>query len=76
MPGSACVSLKQTRSWKLDSQALAAFGAACIDHGAATTGLHADQKPWVRARRILEGWYVRFIWNFPNRLSFDPAPKP
>jgi len=44
MPGSACVSLKQTRSWKLDSQALAAFGAACIDHGAATTGLHADQE--------------------------------
>ena len=27
-----------------DRQALAAFGAARIDHGAATAGLHADQK--------------------------------
>ena len=28
----------------LDSQALAALGAACIDHGAATAGLHANQE--------------------------------
>ena len=28
----------------LDSQTLAALGTARIDHGAATTGLHADQK--------------------------------
>jgi hypothetical protein len=37
--------LKYARSSRLDSQALAAFGAACIDHGAATTGFHANQKP-------------------------------
>ncbi len=34
----------QTVEKALDSQTLAAFGAACIDHGAATTGLHANQK--------------------------------
>jgi hypothetical protein len=28
----------------LDSQTLAALGAACVDHGAATTGLHAHEK--------------------------------
>ncbi|MEY4562042.1 MAG: hypothetical protein RLZZ618_1319, partial [Pseudomonadota bacterium] len=28
----------------LDSQALAALGAACVDHGTATTGLHAHQE--------------------------------
>jgi hypothetical protein len=28
----------------LSGQALAAFGAACIDHSAATTSFHADQK--------------------------------
>ncbi len=27
-----------------DGQALAAFGAACIDHGAAAAGAHASQK--------------------------------
>jgi hypothetical protein len=26
----------------LDSQTLAAFGAACVDYSAATTGFHAD----------------------------------
>jgi hypothetical protein len=31
-------------SQKLDSQALAAFGAARIDHSTATTGFHANQK--------------------------------
>jgi len=29
---------------KLDCQALAAFGAACVDHGTAATGFHANQK--------------------------------
>ena len=31
-------------SRQLDGQTLAAFGAACIDHGAATAGLHAGKK--------------------------------
>jgi hypothetical protein len=34
--------LQNSRS--LDSQTLAALGAACVDHGAATAGLHANQK--------------------------------
>ena len=34
----------QTVEKALDSQTLAAFGAACIDHSAATTGFHANQK--------------------------------
>ena len=29
---------------ELDSQALAAFGAACVDHSAATAGFHANQE--------------------------------
>ncbi len=29
---------------QLDGQTLAAFGAACVDHGATTTGLHANQE--------------------------------
>jgi len=37
--------VRLTQHQQLDSQALAAFGAACIDHGTATTGLHANQKP-------------------------------
>jgi hypothetical protein len=28
----------------LDSEAFAALGAACVDHGTATTGFHANQK--------------------------------
>ena len=36
--------LEYARGQRLDSQALAALGAACVDHGTATTGFHADQK--------------------------------
>jgi hypothetical protein len=42
MPEYACAGT--ARSQKLDSQALATFGAARIDHGTATTGFHANQK--------------------------------
>ena len=34
----------QTVEKALDSQTLAAFGAACIDHGTTTAGLHANQE--------------------------------
>lgn len=34
----------QTVEKALDSQTLAAFGAACIDHSAAAASLHADQE--------------------------------
>jgi hypothetical protein len=44
MPVNACAGSKWPASGFLDSQALAALGAACIDHGATTTGLHANQK--------------------------------
>jgi hypothetical protein len=33
-----------SRGIALDSQTLAAFGAACIDHSAATFGFHAHEK--------------------------------
>jgi hypothetical protein len=36
--------LGSARGPRLNSQALAAFGAARVDHGAATTGFHANQK--------------------------------
>jgi hypothetical protein len=34
----------QTAEKALDSQTLAAFGAACVDHSATATGFHANQK--------------------------------
>ena len=42
----------------LDSQTLAAFGAACGDHSAAATGFHAGEKT-VRACALDFGWLVR-----------------
>jgi hypothetical protein len=35
---------KPPRWLNLDSQALAALGAACVDHSTATAGLHANEK--------------------------------
>jgi hypothetical protein len=37
-------SAKSLASSCLDGQTLAAFGTACIDYSAATTGFHANQK--------------------------------
>ena len=34
---------ERTRNRRLDRQAFAAFGPSCVDHGAATTGFHANE---------------------------------
>ena len=43
---SRCIpdALAEPVSLALDSQTLAALGAACVDHSTATTGLHANEK--------------------------------
>ena len=67
----------QTVEKALDSQTLAAFGAACIDHGAATTGLHANQKAVGTGATCL-GWLVgafhnsSFVPNAMNQLWAKP----
>jgi hypothetical protein len=33
------------------------------------------KKPWVRARRVLEGWYVRFILKISGSKE-NPALSP
>eukprot|EP01041_Mallomonas_annulata_P016602 gene16602-34583_t len=48
---------------ELDSQALAALGAACVDHGAATTGFHADQKTMGASTADFGG-----LCGYPHRL--------
>jgi len=49
---------------ELDSQALAALGAACIDHGAAATGLHANQKTMGACTADFGGLVSAFHVNF------------
>ena len=49
----------------LDGQALAALGAACVDHGAAAAGLHADEET-VGARaadfgRLVSAFHGEFL---------------
>jgi hypothetical protein len=46
----------------LDSQTLATLGAACIDHGATATGLHANQKAVGTGATCL-GWLVGAFHN-------------
>jgi hypothetical protein len=48
-----------------DSQALAAFGAACVDHGAAAFGFHAHEK----AMRASAAGFGRLISTFHDRSS-------
>jgi hypothetical protein len=59
---------------ELDSQTLAAFGAACIDHGAAATGFHANQKTMGACAADFGGLVSAFHVNFPNGLSGYPHP--
>jgi hypothetical protein len=61
-------------SRELDSQALAALGAACVDHSTATASFHANQKT-VGTGAADFGWLVSaFHVNFPNRLFGYPHP--
>jgi hypothetical protein len=57
----------QTAEWTLDSQTLAALGAACVDHGTATTGFHANQETVCTGATCL-GWLVGAFHN----CSFVP----
>ena len=68
---------RQTAEKALDSQTLAAFGAACIDHSAAATGFHANQKAVGTGATCL-GWLVgafhnsSFVPNAMNQLWAKP----
>ena len=57
---------------ELDSQALAALGAARIDHCAATASLHANQKTMGACTADFGGLVSAFHVNFPKRLSGYP----
>ena len=59
----------------LDSQALAALGATRVDHGAATTGLHADQEAVGTGATNFGRLVSAFHYGIPNRLNSDLAPK-
>jgi hypothetical protein len=67
----------QTVEKALDSQTLAALGAACIDHSAAATGFHANQKAVGTGATCL-GWLVgafhnsSFVPNAMNQLWAKP----
>ena len=64
------------RNRKLDSQTLAAFGAACIDHGAATTGFHANQKTMGTGAADFGGLVSAFhinLFSEPQTQSGQPG---
>ena len=61
---------------QLDGQTLAAFGAACIDHGAATTGFHANQKAMGTGAADFGGLVSAFhsnLFSKPQTQSGQPA---
>ena len=63
-----------TRNLRLDSQALAAFGAARIDDRTATAGLHANKKAMGAGTTNFGGLVSAFHFGIPNRLSSGPPP--
>lgn len=60
----------------LDSQTLATLGATCVDHGTATTGLHADQEAMGAGAtdfgRLVSAFHDEFLevqfWPFVHAL--------
>jgi hypothetical protein len=56
----------------LNSQALAAFGATCVDHCTATAGFHANQKP-VGASAADFG---RLVGAFHDEILSNYSEKP
>jgi len=56
----------------LNSQALAAFGATCVDHRTSTAGFHANQKP-VGARAADFG---RLVGAFHDEILSNYSEKP
>jgi hypothetical protein len=68
---------RQTVEKALDSQTLAAFGAACVDHSAAATGFHANQKAVGTGatclRRLVGAFHnSSFVPNATNQLWAKP----
>ena len=47
---------KDLKALESDGQTLAALGAACIQHGMPPRVFMRTRKPWVRARRVFDGW--------------------
>jgi hypothetical protein len=76
-PPEVAIGHGQTAEQSLDSQALAALGAACIDHSAAATCFHANQKA-VGTGATCFGWLVgafhnsSFVPNAMNQLWAKP----
>ena len=61
---------------KSDSQTLAAFGAASVDHCAATAGFHANQKTVCAGAFDLGGLVSAFHFENPKGLYVDPTLLP
>jgi hypothetical protein len=59
------------RNQGLDSQPFTAFGSARIDHGAATTGFHANQKAMCPGSACFGGLVCSFHGVYP---SIRPKP--
>ena len=57
---------------ELDRQTLAPLGAACVDHGAAATGFHANQKAVGTCATDLGGLVSAFHFGNPKGLNDDP----
>jgi hypothetical protein len=53
---------------KLDSQTLAAFSAACVDHGAATACFHTNQKAVCTGAASFR-WLISAFHDFSKKLS-------
>jgi hypothetical protein len=76
-PPAVATGHKQTAEHSLDSQALAALGAASIDHSATTACFHANQKT-VGTGAACFGWLVgafhnsSFVPNAMDRLWAKP----
>jgi len=56
---------------ELDSQAFAAFGTARVDHSAAATGFHADQKAVGTGAANFRGLVRAFHFEFLSILCFN-----
>ena len=67
------VSFARGRPPKSDSQALAALGAASIDHRTTTAGLHANQEAVSAGAANLGGLVSAFHFENPKGLDEDPS---
>ncbi len=68
---------ERSKTLPLDGQTLAAFGAACVDDGTATTGFHAHEETVGAGAAGLGGLVSTFHEGAPWGFSpgFSPPPK-